>query len=217
VAEAWRGYTADQVRSAEAPLLAAGVPLMRRAARALADHVLAQPPRPPRGVLVLAGSGDNGGDALFAAAHLARAGVRVAIVRTGSRVHEEALAAALAAGAESVDDALERMPELVARADVILDGMLGIGRTASPALRGNARDAVARILPLLEGTRRPRVVAVDVPSGVHPDDGSVPDPTVLSADTTVCFGAVKAGLLREPAARYAGRIVLVDLGLDLPD
>ena len=56
-------------------------------------------------------------------------------------------------------------------------------------------------------------MAVDLPSGVHPDDGSVPDPTVLRADVTVTFGAVKAGLLLEPAAEYAGRIELVDLGL----
>ena len=57
------------------------------------------------------------------------------------------------------------------------------------------------------------MVAVDLPSGIHPDDGSVPDPTVLPATVTVTFGAVKAGLLLEPAAGYAGRVELVDLGL----
>jgi NAD(P)H-hydrate repair Nnr-like enzyme with NAD(P)H-hydrate epimerase domain len=57
------------------------------------------------------------------------------------------------------------------------------------------------------------VIAVDLPSGIHPDDGTVPDPTVLPASVTVTFGAVKAGLLLQPAAAYAGRVELVDLGL----
>ena len=63
------------------------------------------------------------------------------------------------------------------------------------------------------GTRHPLVVAVDLPSGISPDDGRVPDPTVLPADATVTMGAVKAGLLLPPASRLAGRVVLVDLGL----
>jgi NAD(P)H-hydrate epimerase len=66
---------------------------------------------------------------------------------------------------------------------------------------------------VLEERESPRVVAVDIPSGIGPDDGTVPDPTVLPADLTVTFGAVKAGLLLEPGSRYAGRVVLVDLGL----
>jgi NAD(P)H-hydrate epimerase len=56
-------------------------------------------------------------------------------------------------------------------------------------------------------------VAVDIPSGVGPDDGAVPDPTVLPADLTVTFGGCKAGLLRQPAAGLAGRIVVVDIGI----
>ncbi|WP_328596910.1 NAD(P)H-hydrate epimerase, partial [Agromyces humi] len=83
---------------------------------------------------------------------------------------------------------------------------------SAPALRGAARDLVAAAMPIVEERGIP-VVAVDLPSGIHPDDGSVPDPTVLSADITVTFGAVKAGLLLEPGASRAGRVELVDLGL----
>jgi NAD(P)H-hydrate repair Nnr-like enzyme with NAD(P)H-hydrate epimerase domain len=64
---------------------------------------------------------------------------------------------------------------------------------------------------LAAGTR-PAVVAVDLPSGLSPDDGRVFEP-LLRADVTVTFGAVKAGLLLEPGASAAGRVVLVDLGL----
>ena len=62
-----RSYTVAEIRAAEQPLLAAGAPLMRRAAAALADQVRATGRSP---VFVLAGAGDNGGDALYAAARL---------------------------------------------------------------------------------------------------------------------------------------------------
>lgn len=220
------GWTAEQVRKAEAPLLAAGEPLMLRAAAALAEVVRdvlrdrGAPVEEGPGILVLAGSGDNGGDALFAAAELAQQGARVRVRATGSGVHEEAADAALAAGAQWVEIG-GGFDDAVTSSAVILDGIIGIGGS-SPALRGTARTAVARIRELLglDGpdedapADRPAIVAVDLPSGVHSDDGSVPDPTVLPADVTVTFGAVKAGLLREPAARYAGEVRLVELGLD---
>lgn len=202
-----RGYTAAQVRAAEQPLLAAGEPLMRRAAAALAAEIRTLN---PTRLLVLVGAGDNGGDALFAAAELAAEGVRVDLVATASRFHPDGAEAALAAGARWVSAA--DAPSLPA--EMIVDGILGTGTGADPALRGTAREVVAAILPSLDAADRPRVVAVDIPSGISPDDGSVPDPTVLPADLTVTFGAVKAGLLLDPGSRYAGRIVLVDLGLE---
>lgn len=204
-----RGYTAAQVRAAERPLLDAGEPLMRRAAAALAAELRGLA---PRRMLVLVGAGDNGGDALYAAAELAAEGVVVDLVATAPRHHEEAGTAAVAAGAHwrQAADA----SRLAEAADVILDGILGTGTSASPALRGPAREVVAAVLPVLARPDRPRVVAVDIPSGISPDDGAVPDPTVLPADLTVTFGAEKAGLLLEPGSRYAGRVVLVDLGLD---
>jgi hypothetical protein len=106
-----------------------------------------------------------------------------------------------------------RIASLAADVDVIVDGILGTGTSANPALRGIARELVAAILPVLAGPGRPRVIAVDIPSGINPDDGTVPDQHVLPADTTVTFGAFKAGLLLEPASRLAGRIRLVDIGL----
>ena len=62
---------------------------------------------------------------------------------------------------------------------------------------------------------RPVVVAVDLPSGIDPDTGAVPDGPVLRADLTVTFGAIKAGLLLTPGSELAGRVRLVDIGLDL--
>jgi len=200
--ERMRGYSADQVRAAEAPLLAAGVPLMARAAAGLAA---ATRELAPERVLLLVGSGDNGGDALYAGAELAHDGIEVRILRTGERVHTAALTSALAAGATLVD----RVPDDL---DVVMDGILGIGSGAGTALRGRARAAVEAVL---ERPHRARVVAVDIPSGVHPDEGTVADAGVLPADLTVTFGAVKAGLLRGAGAQLAGRVRLIDIGLDL--
>jgi hydroxyethylthiazole kinase-like uncharacterized protein yjeF len=207
------GWTAAQVREAERPLLAAGEPLMQRAATGLAaeiERVLAERGAEQGSVLVLAGSGNNGGDALFAAARLAAEGCRVTVVPLGAHLHEEGLAATVAAGAlhaQSVDPVA--VASLVHDADVIVDGILGTGAAASPALRSPAREVVSAVLAA--GTR-PAVVAVDLPSGLSPDDGRVFEP-LLRADVTVTFGAVKAGLLLEPGASAAGRVVLVDLGL----
>lgn len=197
-------YSVAQVRAAEAPLLVAGVPLMRRAARALAaviDEVIAE--RSPHRMLVLAGAGDNGGDALFAAAEIVAGGTRVDIVRTSDRVHDEALRAAVDAGA-SVVPVAELSP---AGYDLVIDGILGIGARGS--LRGAARDIVERLLPA-----RPTTIAVDVPSGLDPDTGEA-DGVVLPAAITVTFGAVKHGLTAGAGPELTGRIVLVDLGLAL--
>lgn len=211
------GYSAAQVRAAEKPHLERGEPLMRMAAAALAAVVREQLDRSPEltpSVLVLAGSGDNGGDALFAAAELAADGVRVEVVPTGARLHTEARVAAEQSGVHIADDVgPQQVARLAAGASVIIDGVLGTGTSADPALRGRARELVAGVLPVLGAADRPIVVAVDLPSGIHPDDGSVPDPAVLPADVTVTFGAAKAGLLLEPGADYAGELRVIDLGL----
>jgi len=202
-------YSAAQVRSAEAPLLGAGEPLMARASAALADVVLGLLPTTPARprVLVLAGSGDNGGDALFAAARLTER-ADVDIVLTGTRAHPDALAAATAAGAVPHD------PVVTADYDLVVDGILGIGTGGNPALRGTARAVVSALLPAVRSGRT-RVVAVDLPSGLQPDTGDTADDIVLPASVTVTFGAVKTGLAAAP--ELTGDIVLVDLGLPLPD
>ena len=198
------GYTAAQVREAERPLLEAGVPLMRMAASMLAAEVRALA---PRRILLLVGSGDNGGDALYAGAELAAEGIEVVAIATGTRMHEAASNAARDAGVRFATPA-DAAAQTTA-AEVVLDGILGTG--SHGALRGTAREVVAAVLAA--GPRY--VVAVDLPSGIGTDDGSVTDETVLPADLTVTFGAEKAGLLLEPGSRYTGRVVLVDLGLQL--
>jgi hydroxyethylthiazole kinase-like uncharacterized protein yjeF len=201
-------YSAQQIRDAEAPHLAAGEPLMARAAAALADEIRRQLHGAPGRVLLLVGGGNNGGDALYAGAELAAEGTAVSIIRTSTRVHEAALAAALAAGATM--ESPERAEIAASEADVVVDGILGTGTTGGAGLRGDARTIVEAVMPALDNTV---VVAVDIPSGIDPDDGSVPDPVVLAADVTVTFGGYKAGLLIAPGSIVAGRVRLVDIGI----
>ncbi|WP_188484689.1 NAD(P)H-hydrate epimerase [Cellulomonas carbonis] len=231
-------HAARDVRAAEEPLLAQerafSGGLMDRAATALAGTVRRRLVV-RRGrvvgstVVALVGPGNNGGDALHALAHLAGRGVRCVAVLTSAEVHGGGLAALTDRGATVlalVDGAPGRrvwvgdaLAEAVA-ADVVLDGLLGIG--ARGPLREPAAELVRLLGELLDrelaGTGKradallPEVVAVDVPSGIGVDDGTVPGP-VLRADRTVTFGTAKPGLLLPPAAALAGELELVDLGL----
>ncbi|KAF2416383.1 NAD(P)H-hydrate epimerase [Microbacterium sp. B35-30] len=224
-------FTAEQIRAAERPLLDEGVPLMQRAAAALAgvirdelatpqtdptttgalEPVASDDPGDPRPrVLILVGSGDNGGDALYAAVQVTDV-ADVDVLLVSDRFHEAALAAAVGAGVRRVD--VTEIADVGRHYALVVDGILGIGASREPALRGTAREAVTALLSIEQsGGRMPRVVAVDIPSGLHPDTGAADD-VVLPASVTVTFGAVKAGLVRGCGPEYAGDILLVDIGL----
>lgn len=198
-------YSADAIRSAEAPLLASlpdGV-LMRRAAYGLAT-VLCGELRSRTGgiagrrVCAVVGSGDNGGDALWAATLLRRRGVASqAVLLDPDRVHALGLAAFRRAGGRVVCS----VPE---RTDLVIDGVVGISG------HGSLRPPAAAIFAAVAEAGIP-VVAVDIPSGVDVHTGFVPGAAVR-ADVTVTFGGLK------PAHALAdcGRVELVDIGLTLP-
>ncbi|MBE1874316.1 bifunctional ADP-dependent NAD(P)H-hydrate dehydratase/NAD(P)H-hydrate epimerase [Myceligenerans pegani] len=168
--------------------------------------------------VLLVGAGNNGGDALFAGAHLARSGMRVTAFLVASAVHAEGLAALEAAGGEVIARSELRVPvvvEQVAAADVVLDGLVGVGSRGAlrPPSGGIVRALVeSRAAAEATGAPWPWVIAVDVPSGIGVDDGSVPGP-VLPADRTLTFGAHKPGLLLPPAAHVAGVVEVADVGL----
>lgn len=195
-------HTVEQVRVAEQALAAMLPPgtLMRRAAAGLAAaccDVLAAVYGAE--VVILAGSGDNGGDALIAGALLSRRGARVTVVPVGDRLHQAGLTALRRAGGRIDADAP------VQRASLVLDGIVGIGGRGG--LRPAATGLVARV-----AASGVRVVAVDLPSGVDADTGEVAGAAVR-ADVTVTFGTLKPGLLIDPGAALAGAVSLVDIGL----
>ncbi|MFG3546762.1 NAD(P)H-hydrate dehydratase [Streptomyces sp. NPDC047725] len=208
-------YSVETVRTAERESMAR-LPegaLMQRAAAGLAAacaEVLGRVAGRVYGsrVVLLVGSGDNGGDALYAGARLARRGAGVrAVLLTPGRAHAGGLAALERAGGRvAADGAGER---LIGRADLVVDGIVGIGG------RGGLR-AEAVPLAAAAGRSRAAVVAVDLPSGVDADTGEVRGEAVR-ADLTVTFGTHKPGLLVDPAREYAGSVRLVDIGLALPN
>jgi len=209
---AWR---AADVRAAEESLMAtlpAGT-LMQRAASGLARRcaMLLGGIGGVYGarVLLLVGGGNNGGDALFAGAQLARRGAAVsALLVAPEKAHQDGLAAFRAAGGRIVDT-------LSSTVDLVVDGVVGIGS------RGSLHDAAADLVKALSGLRphrrdtgrdKPVVVSVDVPSGVDVDTGAVEGPAV-KADVTVAFGCLKPALVVGPAAAFAGEVDVVDIGL----
>ncbi|WP_024802250.1 NAD(P)H-hydrate dehydratase [Nocardia sp. BMG51109] len=204
-AAAVRGYfTVDEVRAAEAALferVAEGVP-MRRAAYGLARVVAAELRERTggvagRSVTLLVGSGDNGGDALWAGSMLRRRGVAVsAVLLSPERAHATGLAALRNTGG--------RITEGLGSPDLVVDGIVGI--SGRGALRPRAAELVAAV--------RAPIVAADLPSGVDPNTGAVDGPAVR-ADVTVTFGAYKP--VHVLAAPWCGRIELVPIGLELPE
>ncbi|MFD3811929.1 NAD(P)H-hydrate dehydratase [Rhodococcus sp. NPDC058639] len=201
-------YPCEAVRAAEAPLLAS-LPegtLMRRAAHGLATVAAAELRALTGGVagrrvVLLVGTGDNGGDALWAGSFLRRRGCAVtALLLDPERAHPAGLAALKAAGGRAVP----ARPEHLGDPDLVLDGIVGISG------RGPLRPAAADIVDAITAP----IVAVDTPSGVDPDTGAVDGPAV-SATVTVAFGALKP--VHALASPRCGRVELVDIGLELPE
>lgn len=203
-------YRVATVRAAEQALVRT-LPdgsLMDRAAAGLAAYCTRWLPRVYGArVVILAGGGDNGGDALFAGALLARRGASVvAVALHEDRLHRGGAAALRRAGGRI--RALDTIPELtvvVQQADLILDGIVGIGTT------GDLRAPADELVEAANDTTGLRV-AVDLPSGVDPDTGVVDGPA-FRADHTVTFGAIKLGLTVGEGREHVGDLEVVDIGL----
>ncbi len=200
-------YPVAEIRRTEQQAIAAQPTrdLMQHAAAALATTAAAELKRagrlPGANVLILTGPGNNGGDALFAGARLARRGVAVTAVPVLGSPHENGLSALLAAGGH-----LDQHPDPEAGWQLAIDGILGIGgRLGLP-------DQAADLVDRLHHARVP-MIAVDLPSGVDAERGAVPGRAVQAA-ATVSFGAPKPSELIEPARAHCGRIVRVDLGFE---
>ncbi|OBA73092.1 NAD(P)H-hydrate dehydratase [Mycobacterium sp. 1554424.7] len=196
-------YSVDAIRDAEAPLLAS-LPdgaLMRRAAFGLATQIIAELTARTGGVAgrrvcAVVGSGDNGGDALWAATFVRRRGAAAdAVLLNPERTHAKGLAAFRRAGGRVV----ESVP---AATDLVIDGVVGISGS------GPLRPAAAQVFKGADGVP---VVAVDIPSGIDAATGAITGPAVHAA-LTVTFG----GLKPVHALADCGRVELIDIGLDLP-
>lgn len=171
-----------------------------------------------RRIVALSGTGNNGGDALGALRHLHGWGAHVGAIVAGPRDRLGRLAALQydilsclgvpLLGSPEADDAT--IVHRLQQADTVLDGLLGYGASGAP------RGEIARLIELAVGGAPGRMVAVDLPSGLDPDDGTPlggDAAGAIRADVTVTLALPKAGLLRAPARAFVGELVLADIGI----
>lgn len=160
-------------------------------------------------VIALVGTGNNGGDALVAAAELLADGRPVALWVAPGRtapapVPEEALA-----GARRLDN-LAALTAALAEAALVLDGLYGIGLSRAPS--GAVAAAIEAVNAAAARPGGPITLAIDVPSGMMADTGVTPGPAIR-ATATLALGFPKPGLYVGAGAQCAGRIEVVDIGL----
>lgn len=209
--------TVAEMRGLEAAAVEAGVSLaqlMEEAGLAVAQEAwMLLGTLEGRRIAVLAGPGNNGGDGLVAARHLADWGAEVAVALPAGtndpakveELREREVVVAEGAGPEELDG-------LLGAADLVIDALLGIGK-ARPLEPG---DPIAVALERLAAARRgytpPKLLAVDIPTGVDADTGTV-DLMTVAPDLTVSFGLPKVGMYQAPASGIVGRVQVIDIGI----
>ncbi len=210
--------TVSQMRAIEQQAAAAGLPseaLMENAGLAVARHIRSWLGSVlGRHFLVLVGPGNNGGDGLVAARHLHDWGAAVAVFsptpRAESDVNRQICCRRGIRMVEGPDQEEEVFDTLLAAAEVVVDAFFGTG--SSRPLGGAFRGALLKVREARAGNRVPRVVALDLPSGLNADTGAA-DEACLSADITVTLGYPKHGLFLFPGAGAVGQLVVADIGL----
>jgi ADP-dependent NAD(P)H-hydrate dehydratase / NAD(P)H-hydrate epimerase len=209
--------TSDEMRRLDGLTIERGTPgetLMERAGLAAVEVLQQRFSRAlRRGVVVVAGKGNNGGDGLVIARHLRRRRVPVRVFLAAA---EDGLAGdaktnllrwkRLRGPLHEIDRGTERLAEATSRAGVIVDALFGTG------LHGELDERAQAIVETMNGAARP-ILAVDVPSGLDADKG-VALGAAVQANVTVTFGYPKVGLLLYPGAELAGEVVVADIGID---
>jgi hydroxyethylthiazole kinase-like uncharacterized protein yjeF len=213
--------TVAQMKAIEAAADKAGLSyamMMDSAGQSLAEHILARIANAAeQKVVVLCGTGNNGGDGLVAANGLAEAGASVAIYALKpldendvkvKRLREKGL---LVVDAEN-DQRWRVLKNLMGGVTILVDAVFGTG--ARLPIAGKPADLLKQVTKLLEERpgEPPLRIAVDCPSGLNCDTGAL-DPNALPADLTVTFAAAKRGQFAFPGAEAVGELAVVDIGI----
>lgn len=159
-----------------------------------------------RRIACLAGSGNNGGDALAAARRLHGWGAAVRCVRSGTAERLRGLPRVQYDILRTIDVPIAAAEEArLGDADLLVDGLLGY------SVRGAPRGDVEILIREADRARVP-ILAIDLPSGLDPDTGE-PLGVAIRAAVTVTLGLPKAGLLRTPSRNLVGELLLADIGI----
>lgn len=208
------GYSVETIRAAEEalPELLESGELMQRAARGVARIAAGRMrERGARTVTALVGPGNNGADTLFAIARLAKRGfdtTAVCVDTSASQIQTEAAQLARSRGVTVLSGDGNEALTAINRAEVVLDGITGIG--GRPGLAPFARPWVDAIRD------RTWIISVDTPSG-QPVEGGEALADAIFADETVTFGAPKPVHLLPPTEAACGLLTVIDIGLDLSE
>lgn len=192
------------VREFQLPL----VVMMENAGRALADLLRRRyAPERDEPILVLAGKGGNGGGALVAARHLLRSGYSVSVLTTdpAPKLRDDTRRQLSLFRKDEGVAPTHRKGEALPDARYLVDGILGYGVNEAP------KEAAAELIAGANAARATRV-ALDLPSGLHPDTGAPHEPT-LRAHATLTLALPKRGLLERAARPFVGELYLADIGL----
>ncbi|MDO4903210.1 MAG: NAD(P)H-hydrate epimerase [Limosilactobacillus sp.] len=197
-AEEMRHYDSYTINTIGVPSLV----LMERASLAVRDEILNGYPIALKHVVVVAGSGNNGGDGLDIARLLHIAGVKVTILNVGNPDH--------ASDEHKVQDKIcqyYQIPQttdltILRDATLIVDAMFGIG--IDREITGNYAAAIEAI-----NATDAVVIAVDMPSGINTDTGEVMG-VAVKATATVTFAFNKVGLTTGAGKEFAGRVIIAD-------
>ncbi len=193
-----------------------GLLLMEAAARCVADAIRENISSGEQ-VLILTGTGNNGGDgwAVARLLHLDGIPVRVFSMAPPAKLKGDAKTNAHFATQVGVESAclsdsdegplLEYLAAALADSDLVVDALLGTGS------RLPLRSPYSEVVAMVTRWNVP-VVAVDMPTGLDADTGQV-DEICMKATTTITFGALKPGLLLEPGCAYAGKVEVADIGI----
>jgi NAD(P)H-hydrate epimerase len=201
-------YNSQQIKLIEQQIFASGVisaDLMEQAGQA-AFEVLQQCWPQAKKIIVLSGTGNNGGDGYVLARLAQQAGYMVELYYSGQPKTADAQLMQTKAQQHQVNMALWQGQIL--QADLIVDALFGIGLNA--AVTGTAQDMINAA-----NASQIEILAIDVPSGVNADTGYVEGDEAINAQKTVCFIGYKLGLLTGDGASYAGKIILKDLAIQL--
>jgi len=200
-AEEMKRYDTNTIETIGIPALV----LMERAALAAAEAAKEAVRCESPAVLVLAGTGNNGADGLAVARLLAQVGMEVEVVCCGDP--ERATPQWQTQRQILTHYPVSFCPEpRKPRYDLLVDALFGVG-LSRPVEREHA--ALIRRFNETPGFK----LALDIPSGIHSDDGRVMG-TAVQADHTICFAFLKRGLCLSPGRIHAGRITVADIGID---
>jgi NAD(P)H-hydrate epimerase len=212
--------TSAEMRTLEAAAIEAGSSaeqLMEEAGLAVAQEAwMILGTLEGRRIVVLAGPGNNGGDGLVAGKHLASWGAEVAAympLNGGDPARIAEFEGADGTLVRQEDDLDGQMIEsLMSSPDLVIDALLGIGGNRAIDAGGPIGSVLQRLAELRAGHMPPKIIAVDLPTGLDADTGSV-DPLTVVPDITVTFGLPKVGMYQAPGSSATGRVQVIDIGI----